>query len=259
MIHPTAVIDPAAELADAVEIGPYSIIGPRVRIGPGTRIGPHVVIRGPTRIGSGNRIFQFASLGEIPQDKKFRGEDSELVIGDGNTIREYVTINRGTSLDRGRTTVGDRNWIMAYVHIAHDCVVGSDTVFSNGATLAGHVVIEDHVTLGGFTLVHQFCRIGAYAFCGMGTAINRDVPPYVMVAGNPARTFGLNKEGLKRNGFSQATVRELQRAYRLLIRRGALSESERGELERARRRHSEVERLARFVETSSRGIVREPA
>lgn len=257
MIHPTAVIDPAAELADDVEVGPYSIIGPQVRIGSGTRIGPHVVIRGPTRIGSGNRIFQFASLGEIPQDKKYQGEDSELIIGDGNTIREYVTINRGTALDRGRTVVGDRNWIMAYVHIAHDCVVGSDTVFSNGATLAGHVVIEDHATLGGFTLVHQFCRIGAYAFCGMGTAINRDVPPYVMVAGNPAKPYGLNKEGLRRNGFSPETVRALQRAYRLLFRRGAPAESQRAELDVERRAHPEVDRLARFVEESVRGVLRD--
>ena len=256
MIHPTAVIDSAAELAEDVEVGPYSIIGARVRVGSGTRIGPHVVIQGPTRIGAGNRIFQFASLGEIPQDKKYRGEDSELVIGDGNTIREYVTIHRGTALDRGRTTVGDRNWIMAYVHIAHDCAVGSDTIFSNGATLAGHVVIEDHAILGGFTLVHQFCRIGAYAFCGMGTAINRDVPPYVMVAGNPAKPYGLNKEGLRRNDFPVETVRALQRAYRLLIKAGPMSEAERGELRALRRDFREVERFAAFVESSARGVVR---
>jgi UDP-N-acetylglucosamine acyltransferase len=257
LIHPTAVIDPAAELADEVEVGPYSIIGARVRIGPGTRIGPHVVIRGPTRIGADNRIFQFASLGEIPQDKKYKGEDSELVIGDGNTIREYVTINRGTSLDRGRTTVGDRNWIMAYVHIAHDCVVGSDTIFSNGATLAGHVVIEDHVTLGGFTLVHQFCRIGAHAFCGMGTAINRDVPPYVMVAGNPAKPYGLNKEGLRRKGFPDETMRALQRAYRIVLKTGVSSAAEREELEALKQGFPEVARFATFVETSRRGVLRD--
>jgi len=258
LIHPTALIDPAAELAEDVEVGPYCIVGARVRIGPRTRLGPHVVIQGPTRIGADNRIFQFASLGEIPQDKKYRGEDSELIIGDGNTIREYVTINRGTSLDRGRTSVGDRNWIMAYVHIAHDCVVGSDTIFSNGATLAGHVVIEDHATLGGFTLVHQFCRIGAYAFCGMGTAINRDVPPYVMVAGNPAKPYGLNKEGLRRKGFREETIRALQRAYKLLVRRGPLADYERVQLAEDRRAHPEVERFARFVEGSARGILREP-
>ncbi len=216
-----------------------------------------MVIQGPTRIGARNRIFQFASLGEAPQDKKYRGEDSELVIGDGNTIREYVTIHRGTSLDRGRTSVGDRNWIMAYVHIAHDCVVGSDTVFSNGATLAGHVVIEDRATLGGFTLVHQFCRIGAYAFCGMGTAINQDVPPYVMVAGNPAKPYGLNKEGLRRYHFPPDTVRALQRAYRLVIKAGPMSPAEREELDALRAQFDEVERFAGFVESSVRGVVRD--
>ena len=193
MIDSRALIDSKAQLDEGVSVGPFSVIGPNVSIESGTWIGPHVVINGPTHIGRDNRIFQFASVGDIPQDKKYRGEESRLTIGDRNTIREYCTINRGTQLDRGVTSVGDDNWIMAYVHIAHDCQVGNHIVFSNGTTLAGHVIIEDHAVLGGFTLVHQFCRIGAYSFCGMGTALNRDLPPYVMASGNLARPYGLNK------------------------------------------------------------------
>ncbi|MEA3412450.1 MAG: acyl-ACP--UDP-N-acetylglucosamine O-acyltransferase [Pseudomonadota bacterium] len=257
MIDPRAVIDPSAKLADDVSVGPFSVIGPSVSVGRGTWIGPHVVINGPARIGEDNRIFQFASLGEIPQDKKFRGEDSELVIGDRNTIREYVTINRGTALDKGKTMVGNENWIMAYVHIAHDCQVGSRTIFSNGATLAGHVQVGDQAILGGFTLVHQFCRIGTHAFCGMGTALNRDLPPYVMASGNLARPFGLNREGLKRDGVASDTVRALQRAYKALVRVGMVPEDERAQIDDLRREHAEVERFAAFIETSTRGIVRD--
>jgi UDP-N-acetylglucosamine acyltransferase len=257
LIDPRAVIDPSAQLAEDVTLGPYSVIGPSVSVGRGTWIGPHVVINGPARIGENNRIFQFASLGEIPQDKKFRGEDSELSIGNRNTIREYVTINRGTALDQGKTLVGDENWIMAYVHIAHDCRVGSRTVFSNGATLAGHVQVADKAILGGFTLVHQFCRIGTHAFCGMGTALNRDLPPYVMASGNLARPFGLNREGLKRDGVAQETVRALQRAYKILVRIGTVPEEDKQVINELRREYAEVERFAAFIEASSRGIVRD--
>ena len=256
MIDPRAVIDPSAQLAEDVTVGAYSVIGPSVSVGRGTWIGPHVVINGPARIGENNRIFQFASLGEIPQDKKFRGEDSELSIGNRNTIREYVTINRGTALDRGKTMVGDENWIMAYVHIAHDCQVASRTIFSNGATLAGHVQVADKAILGGFTLVHQYCRIGTHAFCGMGTALNRDLPPYVMASGNLARPFGLNREGLKRDGIAQETVRALQRAYKVLVRVGTVPEEEKQVIDNLRRDYVEVERFASFIEVSSRGIVR---
>lgn len=218
MIHATAIIDPDARLADDVEVGPYSIIGAGVEIASGSRIGPHVVIEGPTRIGRNNRIFQFASIGAEPQDKKYAGEPTTLVIGDGNTIRESVTINRGTAQDRGETTIGDDNWIMAYCHIAHDCVIGSHTIFANNATLAGHVEIHDHVILGGFTRVHQFCRVGAYAFTAMGTGIPKDVPPFVRVAGHLAQPFGLNAEGLKRKGFSSEEQKAVKDAYRVLYR-----------------------------------------
>ncbi|MCP5142152.1 MAG: acyl-ACP--UDP-N-acetylglucosamine O-acyltransferase [Chromatiales bacterium] len=218
MIHATAIIDPDAQLADDVEVGPYSVIGAGVEIGTGSRIGPHVVIEGPTCIGRDNRIFQFASIGAEPQDKKYAGEPTTLVIGDGNTIRECVTINRGTVQDRGETTIGDDNWIMAYCHIAHDCVIGSHTIFANNATLAGHVEIHDHVILGGFTRVHQFCRVGAYAFTAMGTGIPKDVPPFVRVAGHLAEPFGLNAEGLKRKGFSTEEQKAIKDAYRVLYR-----------------------------------------
>lgn len=218
MIHATAIIDPNAKLADDVEVGPYSVIGAGVEIGAGSRIGPHVVIDGPTQIGRDNRIFQFASIGAEPQDKKYAGEPTTLVIGDGNTIRESVTINRGTTQDRGETTIGDDNWIMAYCHIAHDCVIGSHTIFANNATLAGHVEIHDHAILGGFTRVHQFCRVGAYAFTAMGTGIPKDVPPFVRVAGHLAEPFGLNTEGLKRKGFSSEEQKAVKDAYRVLYR-----------------------------------------
>lgn len=257
MIDPRAVIDPTAELEQGVSIGPYSVIGAHVHVEAGTWIGPHVVINGPTRLGKNNRIFQFASLGEIPQDKKYRGEASELVIGDGNTIREYVTINRGTALDRARTTLGDGNWIMAYVHIAHDCQIGNHTIFSNGATLAGHVVIEDYAVLGGFTLVHQFCRVGAYAFCGMGAALNRDVPPFVTVSGNPAKPYGLNKEGLKRHGFTAATIDALNKAYRLKVRIKKTDAPPARQLAELAAQFPEVARFAEFIDSSARGIIRD--
>ena len=254
-IHSTAIVDPSVHMDANVTIGPYSIIGPDVKIGKNTWIGPHVVINGPTTIGAGNRIFQFSSIGDIPQDKKYKGEQSELYIGDDNTIREYVTINRGTEEDQGYTKLGNRNWIMAYVHIAHDCNVGNDTIFANGTTLAGHVSVEDFAILGGFTLVHQFCRVGAHSFCAMGTALNRDLPPYVMASGNFACTHGLNKEGLRRRNFSEECIQALHKSYKLLIRnKGSKSESL-AQVKQLATRHPEVKKFLDFVNSSERGIV----
>lgn len=247
MIHPQAIIDPRAELAEGVSVGPFSVIGPDVTIGAGTQIGPHVVIQGPTRIGSDNRILQFASLGSDPQDKKYRGEPTELVIGDRNLIRESVTINRGTMNGNGRTVVGDDNLLMAYIHIAHDCRIGNNTIFSNNASLAGHVHIDDWVILSGFTLVHQFCSIGAHAFTGMGSAIAKDVPPYMIVSGNPARPHGINKEGLKRRGFTSEQIGQLRRAYKVLYRQGLSLEEAMLELEQLAAAEQAVRPMLEFL------------
>ena len=255
-VHSTAIIDSSAKIDPTATIGPYSIIGPHVEIGAGTVVGPHVVIQGPTIIGRDNHIFQFSSLGEIPQDKKYAGEDSKLVIGDNNTVREYCTINRGTSLGEGATTIGNDNWIMAYVHIAHDCIVENNTIFSNGASIAGHVRVEDFAVLGGFTLVHQFCHIGTHSFCGMGSALNKDLPPYVIAAGNLAKAYGLNKEGLRRREFSEDVIQALHQAYKALI----VSKKSRAEqIEKIGTlvdQFSEVREFVGFIENSSRGIVR---
>jgi len=255
-IHPTSILDATASVGEGVSIGAYSVIGADVEIGANTTIGPHVVIQGPTKIGEGNQIFQFSSIGEIPQDKKFAGEDSQLVIGNNNTIREFCTINRGTNADQGSTVIGNDNWIMAYVHIAHDCVIGNGAIFSNGASLAGHVKVDDFAVLGGFTLVHQFCHIGAHSFCGMGTALNKDLPPYMMVSGNLAKAFGLNKEGLRRREFSEDVIQALHQAYKALI----ISRNSRAEqFEKIRQiaeQYSEVREFVEFIENSQRGIVR---
>jgi UDP-N-acetylglucosamine acyltransferase len=256
MIHPTAIIEDGAQLAADVEVGPYSIIGPQVEIGPGCRIGPHVVITGRTRLGRDNRIFQFASLGDEPQDKKYAGEDSSLVIGDGNTIRESVTINRGTADGGGITRLGNHNWLMAYAHIAHDCQVGSHVVMANGATLAGHVVVGDHVIFAGFSGAHQFCQIGDHAFLGMYGGVGQDVPAYVMVSGQPPRPRGINSEGLKRRGFTPDQIRNIREAYRLIYRSGKTRDAALAELEA---RVSEQPELARMIETaraSTRGLLR---
>ncbi|MEZ5576961.1 MAG: acyl-ACP--UDP-N-acetylglucosamine O-acyltransferase [Candidatus Competibacteraceae bacterium] len=218
MIDARAVVDPSARLAADVTVGPFSVIGPDVEIDAGTWIGPHVVIQGPTRIGRDNRIYQFSSLGEIPQDKKYGGEPTRLEIGDRNTIREFVTINRGTVQDAGLTRLGDDNWIMAYVHIAHDCVVGDRTIFANGASLAGHVHIDDDVVLGGFALVYQFTRLGIHSFCGFACGVHRDVPPYVTVAGYRAEPYGINAEGLRRRGFPDEEIQAIRRAYKVIYR-----------------------------------------
>jgi UDP-N-acetylglucosamine acyltransferase len=219
-IHDTAIIDPSASIDADVEIGPYSIVGPQVEIGAGTRIGPHVVIRGPTRIGRDNRIFQFASVGDDPQDKKYAGEETRLEIGDRNTIREYCSINRGTAQDAGVTRLGDDNWLMSYVHIAHDCQVGSNVILANNATLAGHVHVGDWAIFAGFSGAHQFCRVGTHCFLGMYAGVSKDVPAYVMVMGQPAEPRGINAEGLKRRGFTREQIRNIREAYRILYRSG---------------------------------------
>jgi UDP-N-acetylglucosamine acyltransferase len=256
LIHPTAVIDPAAELAEDVSVGPYSVIEANVTIGAGTEIGPHVVIKGTTRIGSQNRIFQFASVGEEPQDKKYAGEPTALEIGDRNTIREFVTINRGTAQDDGVTRLGDDNWIMAYVHIAHDCRIGNETIFANNASLAGHVSVGDYAILGGFTLVHQFCQIGAYSLTAFGSGISKDVPPFVTVGGTPARAHGLNMEGLRRRGFPEESRKALRRAYRTLYRESLSLQDALAALREQAASCAEVARLVEFLEKQSRGIVR---
>ncbi|HFD79399.1 MAG TPA: acyl-ACP--UDP-N-acetylglucosamine O-acyltransferase [Gammaproteobacteria bacterium] len=256
LIHPTAVVDAAARIAADVVIGPYSIIAAGVEIDRGTWIGPHVVISGCTRIGRDNRIFQFASLGEEPQDRKYSAEATRLEIGDGNTIREYVTINRGTVQDQGVTRIGDDNWIMAYVHIAHDCRIGSHTIFANNATLAGHVQVGDYAILGGATLVHQFCRIGEQAFTAYGARINKDVPPFVTVSEGKARPRGLNVEGLRRRGFDEDRIRQLKEAYRILYRSELPLEQALERLRVLAGQSADVERLLAFVESGERSIVR---
>ncbi len=255
-IHPTAIIEPGARLGEGVSVGAYTIIGSDVEIGDGTWIGPHVVINGPTRIGRENRIHQFASLGEAPQDKKYAGEPTRLEVGDGNIVREFVTINRGTVSGGGLTRIGDNNLLMAYIHIAHDCRVGNNTIFSNNASLAGHVTVGDWAILSGFTLVHQFCSLGAHCFTGMGSAISKDVPPYLMVAGNPAEPHGINKEGLKRRGFTPEAIQNLRRAYKVLYRSGLSLEEAKAKLREMASVNEEVKPFADFLEKSKRGITR---
>jgi len=255
LIHPTAIIDEAVRetLPDDISIGAYAIIEADVSIGPGCSIGHHAVIKGPTRIGSENRIFQFASIGEEPQDLKFHGEPTQLIIGDRNTFREFTTINRGTVSGIGRTEIGCDNLFMAYVHIAHDCIVGNHVIFSNSASLAGHVEVRDHVILSGFTLVHQFCNVGEHAFTGMGTALNRDLPPYVIASGNYARPIGINKEGLKRRGFSPELIQALHKAFRLMIKSRKKDETAIADLVE---KYPEVARFKAFIDSSQRGVTR---
>ena len=256
MIHQTAIIDPGAKIGANVEIGPYSIIGPHVEIGDNTRIGAHVVIKGHTRIGRDNQIFQFCSLGEVPQDKKYAGEPTRLEIGDRNTIREFCTFNLGTVQDAGVTRIGDDNWIMAYVHIAHDCQVGNKVTFANNASLAGHVVVDDWAILGGFTGVHQFSRIGAHVMTAVSTVILQDVPPYLMAAGNTATPYGINVEGLKRRGFTSDSITSLKRAYRTLYKSGLMLEEARAKLEEEVKTHAEIQPILDFLAVSKRGIIR---
>jgi UDP-N-acetylglucosamine acyltransferase len=256
LIDPRAIVDPGARLAPDVTVGPWSMIGPDVEIGPGCEIGPHVVIKGPTRIGRDNRFFQFASIGEVPQDKKYHGEDTVLEIGDRNVIREFVTMHRGTVQGGNVTRLGSDNLIMANVHIAHDCIVGSHTIFANNASLAGHVVVEDHVILGGYSLVHQFCTIGAHSFSAAASLITKDVPPFVLVSGHMAKPYGLNVEGMRRRGFAPETVRKLRQAYRILYRMNLPLSRALEELRDLAVDCPEVGAMADFIERSRRGIVR---
>jgi UDP-N-acetylglucosamine acyltransferase len=257
VIDPRAVIDSRAELATDVEVGPFTVIGAEVEIGERTWIGPHVVIRGPTRIGCDNRIYQFASIGEIPQDKKYGGEHTRLEIGDRNVIREYCTINRGTIQDARITRIGDDNWIMAYVHIAHDCQVGNRTIFANGASLGGHVKIGNDVVLGGFALVYQFCRVGDHSLCGFACGVHKDVPPYVTVAGYRAKPYGINAEGLRRRGFSPTEIGFVRRAYKLLYRSGLQLEPAITEIQKQAENFPALQILVNFLRApSARGIVR---
>jgi UDP-N-acetylglucosamine acyltransferase len=257
LIHATAVVDPAARIAADVIVGPYCVIGADVEIDSHCWIGAHVVIGGITRIGADNRIFPFASLGQEPQDKKYAGEPTRLEIGRGNTIREYVTINRGTVQDAGITRIGDDNWIMAYVHIAHDCRIGNHTVLANNVTLAGHVHVGDYATLGGAALVHQHCQIGAHAFSAYGARINKNVPPFITVCEGRARPRGLNSEGLKRRGFGEPRIRRLKEAYRLLYRCGLTLEQAIEQLQEPAQLSDDVRELCDFLQQhGSRSIVR---
>jgi len=255
VIDPRADVHPSAEIDASAQIGPFSVIGANVRIGAGTRIASHVVIQGPTEIGRENQIYQFASVGEAPQDRSYRGEPTRLVIGDRNVIRESVTLSRGTEKGGGETVIGHDNMIMAYVHIAHDCVVGNNITFANAASLAGHVEVQDHCTLGGFTLVHQFCRIGTHAFTSMGCALNRDMPPYCLASGNYARLIGVNKVGLRRKGFSDASINGLRRAFAEVLR-GRSERKARVERLLAETTIPEVRILLDFINASQRGVLR---
>jgi UDP-N-acetylglucosamine acyltransferase len=256
MIHSSAIIADSAEIADGVEVGPYTIIGDNVRIGRGTRIDSHVVIRGPTTIGEDNRIYQFCSIGDDPQDKKFGGDDTRLEIGDRNTIREYCSINRGTAQDEGITSLGNDNWILAYVHIAHDCRVGNNTIFSNNATLAGHVHVGDWVIFAGFSGAHQFCRVGAHSFLGMYAGTSQDVPAYTLVAGQPASVRGINSEGLKRRNFTPGQISNIKNAYRIVYRKGLKLADATREVEELAKTQPEVAVFAKSLQTSDRGLLR---
>jgi UDP-N-acetylglucosamine acyltransferase len=255
-IHSSAIIDPSAKIADDVTIGPFCVIGADVEIGSGTSVGPHVVINGPTTIGCDNKIYQFASLGEDPQDKKYAGEPTRLEIGDRNTIREFCTFNRGTTQDKGITRVGNDNWIMAYVHLAHDVMVGSNTILANNVTLAGHVKVGDYAILGGYTKVHQFCWIGAHSFCAFDTGLGQDLPPYILAAGSPAVPRGINSEGLKRRGFTAEGIRGIKQAYRALYRSNLKLVQAIEQIEELAAEQDAVQPLLDFLKNPNRGIIR---
>lgn len=256
MIHPTAIVDPSAVIADDCDIGPYSIVGAHVTIGSGTTLGPHVVVKGPTSIGCNNRIFQFASVGDDPQDLKYSGEVTNLIIGDNNTIREFTTINRGTEGGGGTTCIGSNNLFMAYIHVAHDCQLGDQIVMANGASLAGHVNVGDHAILAGFACVHQFCSVGEHAFVGLNSVANRDVAPYTMAVGNYAEAKGINKNGLRRRNFSEEVIQALHRSYKVLIRQHGERDKAIAAVAEDAETYAEVAKLASFVQNSERGVVR---
>lgn len=256
VIDPRAAVDPSARIADGVTVGPFAVIGSEVTIESGTWIGPHAVIRGPCTIGKDNRIYQFASVGEDPQDLKYAGEPTRLEIGDRNTIREFATIHRGTTQDASLTHIGNENLLMAYTHVAHDCRLGDHVIMANAASLGGHVRIDDWVILGGFTIIHQFCRVGCHAFAGMGSAISKDVPPYVMVNGHPAKPHGLNTEGLKRRQFDNQRIAQIKRAYRTLYNSGLSLAAAKASLAESGRDDVDVQVMADFLAASERSIVR---
>ncbi|MBL1320836.1 MAG: acyl-ACP--UDP-N-acetylglucosamine O-acyltransferase [Methylophaga sp.] len=256
MIHSTAIVDPSAVIADDVDIGPYSVIGADVEIGAGCKIESHVVIKGPTKIGKNNKIFQFSSVGEDPQDKKFTNEITVLEIGDNNLIRENVTINRGTTQGGGITKIGNDNWIMAYVHIAHDCIVGNENILANNASLAGHVIIDDFVILGGFTLISQFNTMGSYSFSAMGSVISRNVPPYVLVSGHMAKPIGINVEGLRRRQFSDVQIKNIRHAYKLIYRSNLGIEPAQNQIESIEQEGSELTAMIQFLDEQEGGIIR---
>jgi len=256
LIHTTAIVDESASVASDVEIGPYSVIGAEVELGAGTVVGPHVVVKGPTVIGKNNRLFQFASVGEDPQDLKYNGERTELRMGDNNIVREYATINRGTKDGGALTKIGHNNLFMAYIHVAHDCQIGDHTVFANGASLAGHVNVGDHAILAGFALVHQFCTVGEHAFVGLNSVANRDVPPFMMVVGNYAEARGINKNGLRRRDFSEETIAALHRAYLAMVRQRGDRSQAMTLLQPLADEFAEVKRFINFIDNSERGIVR---
>lgn len=255
-IHSTAIVSAEAELDGSVSVGPYAVIGPGVRIGAGTTIGSHALLKGPATIGCDNRIFGFAVIGEDPQDKKYGGEATRLEIGDRNTFREFCTVHRGTAQDKGVTRIGNDNWIMAYVHIAHDCIVANDVICSNNTTLAGHVEVGDYVICSGFSAIHQFCRLGAHSFLGGFAAITRDVPPYVMVGGQPTGPHGINTEGLKRRGFDAAQLRNLKDAYRILYREGLQLAEARDRIAALAESQPELRVLVAFIDSSERSLIR---
>jgi len=255
-IHPTALVAPEAELGEGVEVGAYAVIGPGVQVGANTRIGPHAMIEGPTRIGADNQVFQFASVGSAPQDKKYKGELTRLEIGDRNVIRECVTLNRGTTKDTGVTTIGSDNLFMAYAHVAHDCRVGNHCVLANNATLGGHVHLGDWVIMGGLSGIHQFCKVGAHAFIANNAAVTRDVPPYVMAVGQPAAAHSVNSEGLKRRGFTPDQIRNIRSAFRLLYRSGLKLADAAAQLEALAQEQPELRLIAEFLPQSTRSIVR---
>ena len=256
MIHPSSIIDPSAKIASSVDIGPFCLIGPNVEIGEDTKVESHVILKGPTKIGKKNHIFQFSTLGDGSPDKKYNNEPTTLVIGNENIIREGVTIHRGTVQDRGETLIGDRNLIMAYSHIAHDCVLGDDIVLTNQAALAGSVNVGSGAILGGYAIVHQFCSIGSYSFCAMGSAVNKDIPAYVKVRGNPARPFGINTTGIKRIGYPKETIEALRSAYRAIYRKKLTVDEAIDELKLTRKKYKEVDLFIESIENSTRGISR---
>lgn len=260
LIHPSAIIDPMAQLDSSVTVGAFAVIGPHVEIGAGTSIGSHVVIEGRTRIGRDNAFHPFSAIGGAPQDKKYAGEPTRLEIGNRNTVREFCTFNLGTAQDEGVTRVGDDNWIMAYVHVAHDCQVGNQTIFANNATLAGHVHVGDSVILGGFSAVHQFCKIGAHAMLGMNTSLSQDVPPFVLISGSPATPYGINIEGLKRRGFDREQIGALRAAYKSIYKSGLTLEQAKDALavqaDAVPAAATHLHLLRDFLASTTRGIVR---